>query len=307
MARSGPVGGPATLSSFRVQKAFSINFRENKRLSAEVRVIENEHIRNIRLVKQEIKDTRLWLDKIRESTGESSDGLRPSSADKAKKANKKRRIPVRSKTVEPIIIKREQESNFSTDDENSEKELMPPVEPLPHVHFVGSEVKPATLTSASVAENKASSVVRPWTEAPSKSDKNGKQARDTLKSEPAINDQNGTRNETFLTNDSSARENPMDNRRNRVHSAASGRSSLASLTAYQRRHKLQAMMVKKQNPLEYKRFLNSKECSRVNAKVSTYLEGLADRMVITIPDLSLWNIDLESHDTPFAKDVNITS
>ena len=98
-------GWSGTLSSFRVQKAFSINFRENKRLSAEVRVIENEHIRNIRLVKQEIKDTRLWLDKIRESTGESSDGLRPSSADKAKKAKKKRRIPVRSKTVEPVKIK----------------------------------------------------------------------------------------------------------------------------------------------------------------------------------------------------------
>ena len=98
MSRSGPVGGAATLSSYRVQKAFSINFRENKRLEAEIKVIENEHIRNIRHVKQEIKETRMWLENIRESTGESQYGLRPET--EGGQSRKKKKMQ-RSKTAVP--------------------------------------------------------------------------------------------------------------------------------------------------------------------------------------------------------------
>lgn len=75
MSRGGAVGGPATLSSFRVQKAFSINFRENKRLRATIKLIEGEHMRSIRQVKQEITETKLWLEGVQESTGYSQHGI----------------------------------------------------------------------------------------------------------------------------------------------------------------------------------------------------------------------------------------
>ena len=75
MSRGGNVGGPATLSSFRVQKAFSINFRENKRLRSALKNIEGEHMRAIRQVKQEITETKLWLKGVQENTGYSQHGI----------------------------------------------------------------------------------------------------------------------------------------------------------------------------------------------------------------------------------------
>ena len=99
MSRGGAVGGAATLSSYRVQKAFSINFRENKRLVAEIKLIENEHIRNIRHVKQEIKETRMWLENIRESTGESQYGLRPDT--EPGQGKRKKGVLPRSKSAVP--------------------------------------------------------------------------------------------------------------------------------------------------------------------------------------------------------------
>ena len=103
MSRSGPVGGDATLSSLRVQKAFSINFRENKRLLSEIKLIENEHIRNIRHVKQEIKETRIWLEGVRESTGKSEYGLRPDT--EPGQTRKKKAVAQRSKSVAPEVSK----------------------------------------------------------------------------------------------------------------------------------------------------------------------------------------------------------
>jgi len=102
MAKPTAAGGPATLSSYRVQKAFSINFRENKKLRSEIKLIENEHIRNIRQVKQDIKETRIWLENIRESTGYSQHGLRPETAtDQRKTRERRKKLPPRSKTTEP--------------------------------------------------------------------------------------------------------------------------------------------------------------------------------------------------------------
>ena len=65
------------------------------------------------------------------------------------------------------------------------------------------------------------------------------------------------------------------------------------------------MMVKKRNPLDIKKEMNQKECTRVNDKVQAYLASLAERMQIILPDLTLWNVDLSKHDTPFSQDVNI--
>lgn len=66
------------------------------------------------------------------------------------------------------------------------------------------------------------------------------------------------------------------------------------------------MMMKKRNPLDIKKEMNSKDSERVNGKVQNYLAGLNERMQITLSDLSLWNVDLERHETPFAQDVNVT-
>lgn len=91
----------------------------------------------------------------------------------------------------------------------------------------------------------------------------------------------------------------------RLHSAASGRSN-QSLTAYQRRRQLQSMMMKKRNTLDVKKDMNTKECVRVNSKVLDYIANLAERMKITLPDVSMFDYDAKKHDTPFAKDVNIS-
>ena len=93
----------------------------------------------------------------------------------------------------------------------------------------------------------------------------------------------------------------------RALSAASVRSSLVSLTVRQRRHKLQSMVSKKVNPLEYKRLLLSKESKRVNTKVNKYLDTLTERMAIPMPDLTQWGINEDLHDTPFAINVNVSS
>jgi len=91
----------------------------------------------------------------------------------------------------------------------------------------------------------------------------------------------------------------------RALSSASVRSSLVSLTVRQRRHKLQSMMSKKVNPLEYKRQLNLKETMRVNTKVNNYLDTLSERMTIPMPDLRDWHIREDLRDTPFAINANV--
>lgn len=88
-------------------------------------------------------------------------------------------------------------------------------------------------------------------------------------------------------------------------SAASRRSN-QSLNTFQRRHILESMVVKKQTPLESKKFMHVKDCVRVEKKVDNFLKSFSDWMKIATPDISLIEFDPDKHDTPFAKDVNIS-
>ncbi|XP_078481353.1 uncharacterized protein LOC100180471 [Ciona intestinalis] len=282
-AKTGPVGGAATLSSFRVQKAFSINFRENMRLLTEIKLIENDHIRNIRQVKQDIKVTRIWLDNIRESTGYSQHGLRPDSAtDNSSKIGRKRgkKTPQRSETVDPSKLKHDVIIQLETSDDDdvtkhSGKDQMA------HVRFAWQDK----------TNEKPEKVIRPSTIATTAEFPATGGARSHMKSEPADIPTSHTQDNT--SKERNNEENESGSRKQRAHSATSGRSSQASLTTYQRRRRLQGMMVRKRNPLEIKKEMNEKDGVRVEGKVREYLAGLADRMKIELPQLTPWGVDLE--------------
>lgn len=66
-------------------------------------------------------------------------------------------------------------------------------------------------------------------------------------------------------------------------------------------------MIKQRNALDRKREMNSKDCKRVDNKVKDYLDNFTERMSISLPDMSLWEINYEQHDTPFAQEANITN
>uniref|UniRef100_F6ZHN1 Uncharacterized protein n=1 Tax=Ciona intestinalis TaxID=7719 RepID=F6ZHN1_CIOIN len=179
-AKTGPVGGAATLSSFRVQKAFSINFRENKRLLTEIKLIENDHIRNIRQVKQDIKVTRIWLDNIRESTGYSQHGLRPdSAADHSSKIGRKRgkKTPQRSETVDPSNLKHDVIIQLETTDDEEDDDVTKHSgkDQMAHVRFAWEDK----------TNEKHEKVVRPSTIATAAEFPTTGGARSHMKSEPA--------------------------------------------------------------------------------------------------------------------------
>ena len=106
MNSKSEVSGYATLSSTRVQKAFSRNFRENKLLKGAVKLLENDHIRHLRNLKQDIKDTAVWLEKIRESSGHSEHGRKPDTP----LDEKRKSIAEKS----PIIKKRKDDESEPT-------------------------------------------------------------------------------------------------------------------------------------------------------------------------------------------------
>ncbi|XP_039263118.2 uncharacterized protein LOC120339111 isoform X1 [Styela clava] len=319
MSRGGGVGGPATLSSFRVQKAFSINFRENKRLRATIRLIEGEHMRAIRQVKQEITETKLWLKGVQENTGYSQHGIpnterhfmfSPTASRRmslpASVASNERGSPrpaTRARTSQPDIMYGQP---IEEDNEPGGPDASPP-----HVRFAWTEQGPRRGSrdpmSTSVAPQPPATAgpetgviqlpePRPFSRRQSFLPKEDR-------GQPLVVPETVTEEEKKET--ASLYGGAME-AKPRIHSATSMRSN-QSLNAYQRRHMLQSMVVKKQSSLEGKKDIHRKECVRVNSKVLDYLNNLSEKMKITLPDVSLFDHDPEKHNTPFAKDVNITA
>lgn len=305
------VGGPATMSSFRVQKAFSINFRENKRLRATLRIIEGDHMRSIRQVKQEITETKLWLKGVQENTGYSQHGIPNSEKHHAPSPTASRRMsivsgdrgptprsPSRGRLSQPEVLYNQpnidgneaqlQDSappvRVTWTDQGPRRTSRDPSNQPPPPSTAGPETGHNVLKDHNRRHDDRIDIVPPLTAQPEIYEEDSQ--RDSRRGGPTLY------------------AGSFD-KKPRVHSAASGRSD-RSLNTYQRRHILKSMVVKKQTPMESKKEIHEKECARVDKKIVDFLKTFNEWMKIPTPDISMLDFDPEKHDTPFAKDVNIT-
>jgi len=208
-----------------VQKAFSRNFRETKLLKGTVRLLENEHVRHIRYLKQDIKDNIVWLEKIRESSGESEYGLKPDTpADPRRKSHKQKKMRNHSS------------SGYNESNKAPNKEVKITIE------VTSEESLTQEHDDLEVMENTNQ-----------KSEEENENSSDPSPVDDRVVD-------------------PDERRQSRL-SKTPKRESRMSLTAFERKRKLQSLQKKARHPMEVKKEINIKRSEVVERKVQDYLKS----------------------------------